>query len=1390
MAKDVITRFKLETTAYDSKLKSAAKGLADFAKTATNAGSEFGKFTQKNVEAARALGNTATSATNVKDKTKELVGAYNELARTYNTLTKQQQQSDFGKAMAQSLTQLQQRIRETKQELQGLTNTAAKVGGGGLNNLIGGIAGKFGMSAQMFTGVGAGIAAFSTLQKVMSDNVQTALGFEKSMSQLSSLTGKTGKDLEQLKEYAIELGSKTTLSASQVADAFRLIGSQQPQLLESSEALKAVTKNAITLAEAAGIDLQTAAQTLSTSINQMGGDSDNAARYINVLAAASQKGAGDIAWLGEAITKSATAAKAVGTDYEELVANLEQLAKAGFDASTAGTALRSIIMNLEKQANNEFKPSIVGLTTAFENLSKANLDIVGYQQIAGKMFASQAMALANAAGEARKMTAAITGTNTAEEQAKTNTDNLDGSLKSLASAWEGLNLHINSSNGFLRDCVDWLKDVVTWADKTFTAAGRAAAKLAEMQGGGNGQPTKVDRQVNALGGSNFKQQKFNSQMNQYNQDIKVAEYYLRKYQKEREKGLLGGGGLVLSDASRRFGGVKLTGEEDLQNLLDALMDQRDEYQSRGKKILETATTNTTTGINGNGTTVTVDVDADTEEATNKIKELQDKLKNLNKLRDEAANKGDTKLRDDYNQQIKGVKAQIKALRGGTTTTTTTKNEQTEIQQNQKEIDTLTKKYQKLSDAEKTATGDALKGIKAQKVEIQGNIKQLQDRNKELKRMADEAQGINQFPEGSLPALNKQLRELQEAQSKAANGEEYRKLGAEIDTVTRRIAILKGELPKGQTATITVSVDESNAEELKKTIEGIGDKDVKITTSVDDSGLEDVSDEQRTVTFTADDRDVVAKVLEMQHINIDPKTLEFRANDAEALKSVEGMKNVTIDQKTLTVIPQTQEAAKELLKLNTFKLVDKQVAVTVNDEKAMKDLQAVAKVTIPEKEVKVKVSNPKAVDVKVNEVAGTQHQAPTLKPIEQTVNYKQGDVDLQDIPDEKTVRVDYEQGDMPDMPDDEQRTVTFMADDTDVKKKVDDIEKKDITAKKVKLEISTENAETFKNITKQLEAQGIDRNVEFTVTPKVDKKAFTFQNLGDQIAEMKRKLNNEMVIGTQDWIDMQGLMADATAIQNILQTAIQNGMKVTAFNPQELWKRILGGTDIATEELQNMLDQLNEYLKEKGLEPMKLNFETGEMSKDKSSDVFKESMQKYDKLVGGLTQVASGLKNLGIELPEGVNKFLSGLQGISQIIQGVSSVLSVFGISALGSNTVALGLNTSGLAAVTAALYTNAGTNLIPFLSTGGMNKDGRIIHAAVGTVVPGNYGHDAVPAMLTSGEVVLNRAEVGNLVSQLNGGAFGDLHLEARFDMDGLRVALDNDSKWRSKGVYVTSKMR
>ena len=751
---DSIVRLRVDSQEYDNKLKRAAEGLNRYIEGCRKAGGTLEHVDDGVLEFTRSLSKMDTVAGNTKGKLGEMTKAFTELTMEYNRMTDAEKNGQFGRALNAELEQVKRNIISTKQELAGIQGSLS--GGSGFKDVLNGVAGKFGMSASMFTGVGAAVAGAAGAFKLLGDNINLAMNFEKSMSQLSSLTGMVGKDLDQLKEYAIELGSTSTLTASQVADAFRLIGSQQPQLLESGQALKEVTKYAITLSEAAGIDLQTAAQTLSTSINQMGGDSNNAARYVNVLAAASQKGAGDIAWLGEAITKSATAAKAVGTDYEELVANLEQLAKAGFDASTAGTALRSIIMNLEKQANNDFKPSVVGLTKAFENLGKANLDIVGYQQIAGKMFASQAMALANAAQEAKNMTEAITGTNTALDQAKTNTANLDGAMKGLSSAWEGLNLHINASSGFLKDVVDWAAELIRKLDGVATAGGRAAKALRDMNGaGGSEGPTKVDQQINALKGSNHKRAAFNLTMQSYRQQL--ADY---------DQKIANGGKWESKDKPGFF---HYENVDVLKAQRSALAQMAQEYQTRGLRVINPTPAKTD---NNGKTTISVDVDVDTDEGEKSLDSLKAKLKELKKLRDDAINKKDFKARDTYNAQIKSVQAEIKQMRGGTTTTTTHQTPQQRAQES----------FTKAEQNYKQALEQAAMELQA------GTITRAEAKKKEMQAAEQRWKAI-----GDARNISDSDRLLQ-AQDEAAA--EYKRLAGEVKQMDDAIKAAKIKWEKG------------------------------------------------------------------------------------------------------------------------------------------------------------------------------------------------------------------------------------------------------------------------------------------------------------------------------------------------------------------------------------------------------------------------------------------------------------------------------------------------------------------------------------------------------------------------------------------------------------------
>ena len=294
-----------------------------------------------------------------------------------------------------------------------------------------------------------GFATLGGISFALMDVTKKSMEFEKSLSGLRSLTGLGAKDMEYFKKAAIDLGSTSTQTASQVVEAYKLIGSQQPELLKNREALNEVTKQAIILAEAAGMDVPSAAKALSGSINQMGESANVAGEYINILAAASQAGSADIQYLSKAIEKSGGAANSVGVKYNELVAAIETIAPKITEASEAGTNLRNLFLILEGSSDNNLRPSVVGLSKALDNLASKNLDATQMTKMFRRESVTAALALVNAKDQYKGYIDAITGTNTALEQQRINNANLEGSLNAVSSAWEGFILTMNKSNGFL-----------------------------------------------------------------------------------------------------------------------------------------------------------------------------------------------------------------------------------------------------------------------------------------------------------------------------------------------------------------------------------------------------------------------------------------------------------------------------------------------------------------------------------------------------------------------------------------------------------------------------------------------------------------------------------------------------------------------------------------------------------------------------------------------------------------------------------------------------------------------------------------------------------------------------------------------------------------------------
>lgn len=320
--------------------------------------------------------------------------------------------------------------------------------GDGFSNLTSSI----NLAATASVAATAAIAAISAIAvKAAADN----RAFEKSLSDLSAITGATGDQLAYLKAQAQDIGATTSLSASQAAEAFKLIASAKPDLLESSTALNKVTRSAVTLAEAAGTTLPDAANTLGSALNQFGAGAEEADRFINVLAAGSKFGAAEVREVAESLKVSGVSAAAAKIPFEQLNAAIQSLSAVSIKGSEAGTALRNIILKLETDTNSKLRPSINGLTGALQNLASMNEGATELTKRFGLENVNAAQALLDNVDALDELEKKLTGTNTAYEQASTRTNNLDGDIKALSSAMEGLSLVIGESlNPALRATIE------------------------------------------------------------------------------------------------------------------------------------------------------------------------------------------------------------------------------------------------------------------------------------------------------------------------------------------------------------------------------------------------------------------------------------------------------------------------------------------------------------------------------------------------------------------------------------------------------------------------------------------------------------------------------------------------------------------------------------------------------------------------------------------------------------------------------------------------------------------------------------------------------------------------------------------------------------------------
>lgn len=257
---------------------------------------------------------------------------------------------------------------------------------------------------------------------------------EDAAADVKALTGLDDAAVQWLEQTAVRLstsmtssGVRITQSASEILDAYKLVGSAKPELLSNKEALAQVTEQTLVLASASGMKLADAVDAVTLSMNQYGAQANEASRYTNVMAAGSKYGAAAVESVTRAIRNSGVAASSAGVPIEQLVGSIETLAEKGIKDEVAGTGLKKFFLTLQTGADDT-NPKIVGLYQALDNLAAKGMNAAEIKKMFGEEGYNVASVLINSTDKVKSYTAAVTDTAVATEQAAIKSDTLSSKI--------------------------------------------------------------------------------------------------------------------------------------------------------------------------------------------------------------------------------------------------------------------------------------------------------------------------------------------------------------------------------------------------------------------------------------------------------------------------------------------------------------------------------------------------------------------------------------------------------------------------------------------------------------------------------------------------------------------------------------------------------------------------------------------------------------------------------------------------------------------------------------------------------------------------------------------------------------------------------------------------
>jgi TP901 family phage tail tape measure protein len=337
-------------------------------------------------------------------------------------------------------------------------------------------------------GLSMTVAVTAPITAAIAAIIKIGSSTETALNRLQGTSQATASQMEAVRAKATELGRDLTLPNTSARNAALAMLELSKGGLSVEQSMQAA-RGTIQLAKAALIDEQQAAVITSDALNTFGLSGENAVRVADLLAGSASASSGEVTDMASALAQAGAVAKGAGVSIEDAVTAISLLAKNGVKGSDAGTSLKTFLLALQtpisdgaanalKKLNIEAYNTQTGALKSLPTLIgefKAKLATLDDKSQAGflkEVFGSDAIRAARILfGEGtegfKKMSAAVTRSGQAAEQAAASTRGLEGAWGGLMSVletaagsiFEDMKAPLTSIVGKLTEAASFLADL-------------------------------------------------------------------------------------------------------------------------------------------------------------------------------------------------------------------------------------------------------------------------------------------------------------------------------------------------------------------------------------------------------------------------------------------------------------------------------------------------------------------------------------------------------------------------------------------------------------------------------------------------------------------------------------------------------------------------------------------------------------------------------------------------------------------------------------------------------------------------------------------------------------------------------------------------------------------